>query len=86
MTKKSKLLKRQKEKEQKQQEQLKQIEYKDHLHKLKELCDEDTSQRMPIHIFTTDDDFIDQRMPISREKQMEIYKNTFKIEKFKPLT
>lgn len=85
MSKKSKQIKRQKEKEQKQQDYQKQLEYKEHLNKMRELCDIDETGRMPIHIFTTEDDFVDDRMPLSRDKQMEIYKNNHIMQKMKSL-
>jgi len=70
-----KKLKRLKEREVKQQENIQAVQQYDRTIQLKELAKQDDSQRMPIHFFRTRDDYVDERLPLSRDRQLEILSN-----------
>jgi hypothetical protein len=70
-----KKLKRQEIKLQKQDEIKKAQEEADRQLRLKLLSKECNDKRIPIHLFTNVDDYIDDRLPISRERQIEIIRS-----------
>ena len=82
---KNKKLKREQEKTKNELERRKEANYKEHLIKMKELTKTDDTGRMPIHIFASHDDFVDDRMPISYSRQIEIAKSNQLLPKFKSL-
>lgn len=59
----------------KQEEVKKAQEEADRQLRIKILSKQCDDKRIPIHLFTDVDDYIDDRLPISRERQIEIIRN-----------
>ena len=82
---KNKKAKREQLKQLKEEQRQKELEYKAHLIKMKELSHQDETGRMPLHIFSTHDDFVDDRLPLIPAKQLELARSVQDLPKLKSL-
>lgn len=73
-------------KNKKHDEAIKAQQESDRQQRIKILSKQCDDQRVPIHIFTSVDDYIDERLPISRERQIEMIKSKLLLNNLKVIS